>query len=401
MNTWRRAALGLLVAGGIGAPSAGAAMQIAADSPGLMRIAIAQGEPQVELTVTGQFRLTDAATDEVLRYRPRMPQITFRAVPEGILMGTQLMPVLELMIEPIEDATVRLRGQRFRGAVSVVRQPNQTLLIVNHVDLEDYLRGVLAKEAPDYWPSEALKAMAIASRTYALFQRLSKNDAAYDVTADVMSQLYGGKSAERWRTSRAVRDTRGLVLTYHGAIFPAFFHSTCGGMTERGSVMGNAYDIEPLRGGVACSFCDESPFYRWQRRLTKGDIVWAMKQQQRPSVWPLDRVEATKFTPSGRVAELAIVGGGQQVALTGYDFRALLGFDRIRSTWLQFVQEGDDIVIEGRGWGHGVGLCQWGTAKLARRGMSAREILSFYYPAAEVAALKDVNFTPLVSSGGS
>ncbi|MBI2884756.1 MAG: SpoIID/LytB domain-containing protein [Candidatus Omnitrophica bacterium] len=391
-----------LLAGGIGAPAAGAAMPIMApESAGLMRVAIAQGEPQVELTVTGQFRLTNAETAEVLRYRPRLPQIIFRAVPEGILMGTQLMLVPGLMIEPTEDATVRIRGQRLRGAVSVMRQPDQTLLVVNHVDLEDYLRGVLAKEAPDYWPSEALKAVAIAARTYALFQRLSKDDAAYDVTANVMSQLYGGKSAERWRTSRAVRDTRGLVLTYRGVIFPAFFHSTCGGMTEQGTVMGSAYNLEPLRGGVMCSFCDESPFYRWQRRLSKGDIVWAMKQQNRPSVWPLDRLEITKFTPNGRVEALAVVGGDRQVVLSGYEFRALLGFDRIRSTWLQLAREGDEILIQGRGWGHGVGLCQWGAAKLARRGMSAREIVSFYYPAAEVANLRDVTFTPLVSSGGS
>jgi len=355
-----------------------------------IRVAIAQRKPTVDLAVNGGFQIFTADSALSVRSGPHLSSVTVRGTREGILLGNDLLPNQAVRVEPSRDATIHVNGQRLRGQIEIRRQQDLTLLVINHLDIEDYLRGVISKEAPHYWRMEALKALAIAARTYALAQQQTKAGVDFDVTGDVMSQVYGGREGEKGRTSRAVNDTRGIVLTYQGRLFPAFYHSTCGGRTEHGSVMGPGYDLEPLQGNAACSFCSASPFYRWQQRLSKADVSWALKKHHRGSLWPVDRLEIAERTMTGRVAKVRIRGRHHYVTLSGYDFRQLFGFDGIRSTAFSIVPLGDDFVLEGRGWGHGVGLCQWGAAELARRGLVANEILAFYYPDTRVVRLDEV-----------
>ncbi len=366
----------------------------ASAEPPAIRVAIVQDQPEVALAVHGGFRITALKTPEALQEGRRLPKTSVRATQQGIVFGEQALRRDGVRVEPARDATIDLNGQRLRGTLEILTQPNQTLLVVNHVDLEAYLQGVLSKEAPVYWPSEALKALAIAARTYAVFQQLSKTSLAYDVSSDVLSQVYGGKSAERGKTTRAVSGTRGLILTYQGKVFPAFYHSTCGGLTEEASVMG-PFDLAPLKGRVACSFCVESPFYRWQRRLSAADVGWAVKQAGRGSMWPVQDVSLLAYSPTGRIAQVRIRGGGRVLDVTGYEFRQLFGFDRVRSTGFAILRDADGFILQGRGWGHGAGLCQWGAAALARRGLSAKEILAYYYPQAELVHLGEGVIEPI------
>lgn len=376
----------------------------AAEQPAI-RVAVVQDQPEVSLAVHGRFRITALRTPDALQEGARLPKVVVRAAREGIAIGAQVVPQPGVRVEPARDATIDLNGQRLRGTLEILTQPGQTLLVVNHVGLEEYLQGVLSKEAPFHWPIEALKALAIAARTYTVFQRLSKTSLAYDVSGDVMSQVYGGRSAERGRSTRAVGITRGLVLTFEGKVFPAFYHSTCGGLTEEASVMG-PFDLAPLKGGVACSFCVESPFYRWQRRLSGADVGWAVQQAGRGSVWPVQDVGILAYSPTGRVGQVRIRGGGparpslpgaggRTVDVTGYEFRKWFGFDRIRSTGFAILRDADGFILQGRGWGHGVGLCQWGAAALARRGLAAKEILAYYYPEAELVRLGEQTIEPI------
>ncbi|MBI3312179.1 MAG: SpoIID/LytB domain-containing protein, partial [Candidatus Omnitrophica bacterium] len=343
--------------------------------------------------VSARLRSDKAGEDILLREGLHLSKSAVRASQQGILVGEQLLPSAHVRVEPARDATINLNGQRLRGTVDIYRQRNLTLLVINQISLEDYLLGVVAKEAPAYWPVEALKAIAIAARTYALSERLSNVTTDYDVTGTVLSQVYGGRTAERSRTTRAVKDTEGLVLTSHGRLFPAFYHSTCGGLTEHASVMG-PFDLEPLQGGRQCSWCANSPFYRWRQRLTKEDLAWAVKQQGRGSIWPVTNLEVIEQTSTGRVAKIRI-HGTRSVVLTGYEFRELFGFSRIRSTAFTVVRQGEEFMLEGQGWGHGVGLCQWGAAELAQRGFSAREILAFYYPHADLIRLGERPLQPV------
>ena len=250
-----------------------------AAQPGVewIRVAVVREDPQIELQVYGRFTVRALHTGEELQQGRRLSRTAVRALPQGLAIGEQVLPYFGVRVEPASDASLSINGRRLRGVVEIVRQNNLKLLVVNHVALEDYLRGVLSREAPDYWPMEALKAIAIAARTYALYQRLTKSVELYDVTGDVMSQDYGGKSAEKSATTRAVKATSGWVMTYQQQLFPTFYHSTCGGVTEHARVMG-PYDLLPLQGGVRCTFCSASPFFQWQRRLTRADVSWALHQ---------------------------------------------------------------------------------------------------------------------------
>jgi stage II sporulation protein D len=328
-----------------------------------------------------------------------MHTTTVKAAPDGILLGDDLLPMTGVRVRPARDATLHVNGQRLRGTLEIRTRQDRTLLVINHVSIEDYLKGVLSKEAPHYWPMESLKALAIAARTYALFQRITKSGIEYDVTSDVLSQVYGGKTAERGPTSKAIDQTRGMILTWQGKVFPAFYHSTCGGRTEHGSVMG-PFDIEPLHGNVQCTFCQASPFYRWQRKLSFADISWALKKHKRASIWPVQRVSVVERTLGGRVAKVRI-HGRTSVTLTGHEFRQLYGFDNLRSIAFTVMPASDGVVLNGQGWGHGVGLCQWGAAELARRELSAEEILAFYYPGAGLESIDSIAVEPIVMPKGA
>jgi stage II sporulation protein D len=375
-----------------GAPAA----QPSGDS---IRVAVVRGDPAVDLEVHGDFTLRALRTGDAIE-AGRNLRSPVRAVPEGLSLGDRTLAMPGVRIEPVREAAIHLNGSQLRGALEIVRQQDQTLLVVNHLSLEEYLQGVLSREAPDHWPPEALKAVAIAARTYALAQRFLKAGGEYDVTGDVLSQDYGGKSAEKDATSRAVRQTAGWVLAWKGRLFPAFYHSTCGGVTEHAKVMGN-FEAAPLRGGVLCRFCEASPFASWQRRFSAADIGWALRKSPHGAVGTVQDVQVLKRSPTGRIEQLSIVGSRRRVTLSGYDFRALLGFERIRSPQFTLTRVGDSFVLEGRGWGHGVGLCQWGAAELARRGVSAPEILSYYYPEAELVHVRTLLARPVeVIRGG-
>lgn len=363
--------------------------------PDFIRVAVVRSDPEISLQIYGRFTIRALHTGNLIQQGRRLPSVSVRPLPQGLQMGESVIPFYGVRIEPDSDAAISLNGKRLRGAIEIVRQKNMKLLVVNDVDLEAYLRGVLSKEAPDYWPEESLKAIAIAARTYALYQRFLKEAGDYDVTGDVMSQDYGGKTTEKVATTHAVKATAGWIIMHGNKLFPTFYHSTCGGMTEHARVMGN-FDLAPLRGGIRCGFCTASPFYSWQRRLTKADVNWALRNSPYGAIGAIQTMQVTQRTPSGRVQELVIAGARRRLKLTGFDVRSIFGFERIRSPLFNVVPVGDGFLIQGHGWGHGVGMCQWGAAELARRGLSASEILQFYYPEIQLVPIKELANKPIV-----
>ena len=373
---------------------------LAQPNPEWIRVAVVRSDPEVSLQIHGPFTVVGRQSGQPIQEGTRLAAVSVRAVPAGIAFGADILPVSGIRVASGGEAAISLNGRRLRGTLEIVKQKDQTLLVINHIALEDYLQGVLSKEAPDYWPPEALKTVAIAARTYAIYQRYTKESVEYDVTGDVLSQDYGGKSEEKAATTRAVKASAGIVLLSRGRLFPTFYHSTCGGVTEHARAMGD-FDLEPLRGGIVCNFCSASPFYRWRRRFTKADISWALSKSPRGSIGPVSALQVTRRSQTGRAQEITIVGAKQTVRLTGFEFRSLFGFDRLRSPSFSVTPAGDSFLLDGRGWGHGVGMCQWGAAELARRGVSAAEILSYYYPGTELATVRELAARPVeVIKGG-
>ena len=198
-----------------------------------------------------------------------------------------------------------------------------------------------------------------------------------DVSADVLSQVYGGRSAESWRTSRAVKRTRGKALVYHEQLVPAFFHASCGGHTENALFVWNL-DSEVLRG-TACPYCIDRPGYAWKRNFHTRAVQEQLNREGYP-IGPIKAIEVTQHSPSGRAVTLRIRDNDNAtLTMPAAEFRTVLGPDIVRSTRFEVVMQGYYFDLIGHGWGHGVGMCQQGACGMALAGKNMREILEFYY----------------------
>jgi stage II sporulation protein D len=253
------------------------------------------------------------------------------------------------------------------------------------VPLEEYLYGVMYHEVSPRWPMESLKAQAIAARTFALYQAIQNKDQPFDLRNDIYSQVYGGKTSEKWATNKAIDLTRGQVLTYDKKVFPANFHATCAGSTEDASSLWYI-DIPPLDGGK-CDFCASSPHYKWSKEIS----FWALCEKMKDNGYRVGKIisaDVLSRNKSGRVEKMEIKDDeGTSVVISGKDFRQMLGPNDIRSTKFNISQKWDNLIFDGLGWGHGVGLCQWGAFGMAAKGKKVDEILRYYYPGSEITTI--------------
>lgn len=286
----------------------------------------------------------------------------------------QRLPYKDEKIERLGNTKgdVMLGGLKYPGTIDVWKGEGG-LFIVNEVSLEDYIKGVVAAEVGSKWDAEALKAQAVAARTYALYQKLSNgvNKIAYNVTSSVLHQVYkGGDIPETIR--RAVDETKGEILTYEGSPIAAYYHSTSGGITEDAAeVFGKSY---PYLISVETS-CELSPYYMWEKRMPVSDIEKALNMNG------LRDIFIDSYTDSNRVRTFKIITDAGEFDMPGKDFRKSLGWDKLPGTMItNLTRNGNIYIFEGKGFGHGVGMCQWAALELAKEGKSYREILSTFYP---------------------
>jgi len=275
---------------------------------------------------------------------------------------------------------LRARGLRVRGSVAV-RRTQRGLAVVNRVGLEDYLVGTLGREMYASWSPAALRAQAVASRSYALHRRGARRAAAWDVVAGTASQVYGGLDAESGAVAAAVAATRGEVLMADGGPILAAFHAASGGRTASAEeVWGQRLDYlvsRPVPGE------EDSPDTYWRAAVTRTTLGRALAARGEP-VGDLQAVEVVERSPSGRVLRVALRGTRASAVLTGRELRTLLGESTLRSTLFEVRPGKGGWVFVGSGRGHGVGMSQWGAQAMARSGASYREILAAFYPGAQL-----------------
>lgn len=262
-----------------------------------------------------------------------------------------------------------------------------TCQMVNELDLESYLVGVVNGEFSSKWDEDSIAAQVVAARTYAYHQlRVARRELAhYDVESDTRDQVYAGAHSEDSRARRVVERTHGQVLVASGSDggsglpIKAFYHSTCGGRTDAASrIFGR-----PQAGvgrGVSCGYCNSSPRFRWTLKVAPDEMqrvfgfeVGAISVHSRWDSGRIRKLEVTERAGTGR--------SGRRQELTAVALRSKLGVERIRST--SFEVENDPSggwVFHGRGNGHGVGMCQWGAKEMGERGEPYPRILSHYYP---------------------
>jgi len=289
--------------------------------------------------------------------------------PAGLGIGNKTLRAAAAVFTPAGQ-TFTLGGRSYRGEL-VVEKKEDGLRAINSLGLEDYVRSVVASEMSRSWPLEALMAQAVAARTFALYRleqrkKLSWNLSIYDLA-------YRGRSAECRAADRAVELTQGVVMTYGGKLLPAYFHSTCGGRTASAQKVFGEQPLPPL-AGVECGWCWRSPHYRWRALVSQEHITQALAKWDAGVV---RSIEPLGTDPDGRATFVKVNGTTQ---IPADEFRAAVEPRSLKSTDFVVQREGESFVFEGKGWGHGVGLCQWGARQQAAAGRNWQQILNFYYP---------------------
>jgi stage II sporulation protein D len=269
------------------------------------------------------------------------------------------------------------------GLIQLVRR-GKGILVINRVDVEEYVKGVVPAEVSSTWHPEMLKAQAVAARTYVLYQQMLSATREYDVASTVQDQVYRGKQGIDAGILRAVEDTRGLVVTYDGAPIYAAFSSTAAGLTEDAmNVWSKDY---PYLKGVECPFDLMSPFYQWKSSFTIDTLEQNLRQQGFP-VGTIATMTPLSFSRGGRIAKLRVLHSGGELVLRGEELRKAVGYTIIPSTQFSIESIGRDVVLSGFGAGHAVGMCQWGAKELAELGYPFSTILRYYYPGTELQSM--------------
>ncbi|MGZ3707273.1 MAG: SpoIID/LytB domain-containing protein [Bdellovibrionota bacterium] len=327
--------------------------------------------------------------------------------------------------EPVTIASaagfVNVRGQPYRDEIRVW-SVGSLCEVVNEIDIEKYLEGIVNNEFSTKWSEQAIAAQVIAARTYAAYQmrkvRADSPGAHFDVDSSVKDQVYDGSQKEDARGARSVASTRGMVLTVGGAKDPvpmkAFYHSTCGGLTELPeNVWGVHYP--GFKHPVVCRFCASSPRFTWNLDFSARELADQLMSGARasgpPRGWPatwmedlqrgrLQDIRVSRKDVGGRVTEVATLwevpenGRARRVVeltLSGSRLREWLGATRVRSTAFTVSPRwsilGSRWRLDGKGNGHGVGMCQWGAKIMGDQGYKTADILKYYYPDAAIRKL--------------
>ena len=278
-----------------------------------------------------------------------------------------------------------INGRQYRDKLKIFPGPNGDLWAINELPLEEYLGGVVHCEISSQWPWEAVKAQAIVARTYATFQRGNRAAELYDVDSGVSDQIYEGIGKEDLQSRKAVGETAGELILYQGRPIFAVYHSCCGGETESPEYLWPGYF--PYLKRTVCHFCSDSPHFLWSYPVDSEKLLRALKLARFRGSEVLG-IEITERSQSRRVLQLAVTSESGQMEISGKEFRRLLGYDFLRSTNFMVQKKDNRYLFSGLGWGHGVGLCQWGARGMAEKGMDYHSILKYYYQNVQVGKIR-------------
>lgn len=302
----------------------------------------------------------------------------------------------KLIVDPAPDIPVIINGKKYRGGMEIITNPfnPNTLNVINTVMLEDYLKGVVPAESSSTWPQESLKAQAIAARTYAIANWRKQYASGFDLTATTADQVYKGMDVETPSTNKAVEDTKAKVIFYNEKPINALFHACSGGHTDSSREVWGL-DLPYIQG--VPDFDQSAPKYKWTKSFTNSSIQNALKQLG-IQIGDVKEITPKTFTEFGRVKEIEFIGTNGTTLVNSNKFRFALGLNSTLWTvqpsddkkisfnkWLQpLVRIPKSFIFNGSGWGHGLGMSQWGARQMALDGKTAEEILKHYYTGVEV-----------------
>jgi len=365
-----------------------------------IRVSLADEADSVRITANHAVRLRLPSNETEVKD----PPIEIQPDRRGLRINGQIFNVPRIRIEATSgnlDLSV-LEGLRDSGkrgksrewlihGTLEVAQRGSKLMVINRVGLEEYVAAVVSGEINTKWHAEALKAQAVAARTYVLYKSMQNSQQPYDVVSSVQDQVYRGRAHINDRVWEAVMHTKGRVVTHDNRPIYAAYSSTAAGPTEDALYVW-ALDLPYLKG-VDCPFDENAPRYNWQTAIPIETLEQRLRKEQY-HVGTIATITPFTFTPSGRVDRIRILHSRGQTILRGQDLRRVVGYSKIFSTQFRIESFGHQIVISGRGAGHGVGMCQWGMKEMAELGYNYEAILRYYYPGTTLRHVSQVNLTP-------
>ena len=284
----------------------------------------------------------------------------------------------KFLVRTSDSRGIWVGQKRYAGKLNIFIG-DKNISVVNIIGVENYLSSVVGSEMPTKWPMEALEAQAIASRTYALKQ---KGNSVFDIDSTNKNQVYNGLESRTFKTKKAVRATRSLVLVYKNKLINALFHSSSAGMTENSKdVWKNEF---PYLSSVK-DFDKKNPKFRWQKKFSNQELVNLF-----PKIGGIKNIEILNITKTGRVKNVRLDGAYGSDQISGVDLRTKLG---LNSTFVRFklIKEQSTklttkkgLIVFGQGSGHGVGMSQWGAKYMASRGQKAERILKHFYRGVQI-----------------
>lgn len=336
-----------------------------------IKVLLAEPRSSIEIRASGPFTVLDLGDNKKYKitkggsFKISKHDKTLHTGSVKTDKGAQIM-----LADSSDHFTVN--SAQYRGPL-VVKQSSNGIYIIEVVQLEDYLQGVLPYEMSHSWPLEALKAQAVAARTYTLKVLPSRKKRDFDLYSDVRDQMYKGSVKIYDSVKKAVNGTKGEVLLFKGELFHTFYHANCGGHTN-----GAVADVKPL-SGAKCGYCESGNGYKWEKTLSKEAVNNYLKKNNIAGTFKSMKVG--KKAAGGRAETLVLTTTKQTKEVNCNAFRLAVGSTTMKSCLITKI---NGLKLQGRGYGHGKGLCQEGAKGMAQAGKDYRDILDNYYPGSKI-----------------
>lgn len=411
----------------------------------IMRIGLWTNQPNVLISGNVDFEVVNGDTGEVVQVYPAQQKVSFSTQVGAITINGK--PIAARNVEVLlraqgDEQYIEVNKRRYRGVIKIHRTTGKAgLTVVNVLPIEQYLYGIIAREISPEWPMEAVKAQAVAARTYALYNLNKHGEDGFDLCSSTDCQVYGGRESENPRATHAVDETRGQVVVYKGKLIATYFYSSAGGYTENSeNVWGSA---QPYLQAVP-DFDQQSPHFKWQKEISSLELE-NIFDRAGYHIGSLQAIELSRLTAppvqavdrgvSGRVKMARIIGTTGSVELTGAKLRSLLSLNStlfdvsiivpVQKSFDVKITDSygdretkqvdinvppreekvlvtdkpnirrfsgrstDTVLISGYGWGHGVGLSQWGAKAMAEKAPQGdtayfKQILKHYYRGVDI-----------------
>ncbi len=348
-----------------------------------VRISILQKSTSVGITCDSSYTIWSVDSSTKVKVMDGGSYTRIRLNRDGWQVGDINVSARKILIVSNSDRPLNVENKAYRGQFQLVENDGK-ILVVNIVSMEEYLYSVVPKEAGDDWPMEALKAQTVAARTYAMSRKAVRLEHEFDVYDSEVDQVYGGYNSERGQTTEAVDDTKGQILTYDGEPILSYFHSNSGGYTEDALY---AFSLRrPYLKAVSDPYSRNVQDYRWTLRITAAELQKRMKTKGM-NVGTIHDFVISEKSPSGRAMKIKVFHSKGVLEMNAGDFRWKVASTMLRSTLFTVRKVGNSFLFSGKGYGHGVGMSQWGCYNMARQGKSYENILSFYYPGTKLSTL--------------